>query len=87
MRLDEHGTALGIESGRQPVEQHFQGIFLHERCVGVVGRQGVPVRHKKEAFILVLHAHPVIQCADKVAQVQLASGAHAAEHAFAMVGT
>ena len=33
VRLDEHGAALGIESGGQPVEQHLEGILLNlARC-------------------------------------------------------
>jgi hypothetical protein len=47
----------------------------------------MPVGDKEEALVLVLHTHPVIESADEVSQVKSSRGAHAAEHAFAMVGS
>ena len=85
VRLDEHGAALGIEPGGQPVEQHFQRVFFDPRSVGVIGGERVPVGDEEKAIVLVLHAHPVVQRADEVSQMQLAGGAHTAEHAFALV--
>src|SRR5579872_713473 len=86
MRLDKHGAALGIQSGCEPVEQHFNGILLYTRSVGVIGGQGMPIRDEEVAFVLILHAHPIIEGADKVAEVQFAGGAHATENALAMMG-
>ena len=54
------------------------------RGIGVIGGECVPVGHEEKAVVLVLHAHPVIQSADKVPQMQFAGGAHTAEHAFAL---
>ena len=86
VRLDEHGAALRIEAGGQPVEQDFQRVFLDPRSIGVIGGKRVPVGHEEKAVVLVLHAHPVVQRAHEVAQVQLPGGPHTAEHAFALVG-
>src|ERR1700686_3698764 len=46
----------------------------------------MPVGHAKKAFILILHANPVLQRANVVSEGQLAGRAHAAEHAFARFG-
>ena len=83
MRLDKDHRLLRIESGRQPVKRDFKRIFLDARCVGVVGGERVPVGHHEKALVLVLHAHPVLQCAHIVAKMQLAGRTHAAKHAFA----
>src|SRR5271163_796565 len=83
VRLDEDDRLLWVETGRQPVERDIDGIFLYARSVGVIGGERVPVRNLEKAFILVLHADPVLQCADVVAEMQFAGRAHAAQHAFA----
>ena len=85
VRLDEHRAVVGIEPGSQPVEQHFQGVLFDFRSVGVVGGQRVPVGDKEEAVVVSLHAHPVVERAHIVPQMQFAGGTHAAEHAFAMI--
>ncbi len=49
--------------------------------VGVVGGQRVPIGDKEKAVILVLQAHPIAQCPDVIAEVQLSGGSHAAQDA------
>ncbi len=50
VRLDKHGATIRIQSGRQPVQQHFDGILFYLRSVGVIGGERVPVGNTKEAF-------------------------------------
>src|SRR5262249_47444513 len=82
VRLDEHGAALGIKPGGKPVEKHFNRVLLYLGCIGVIRSEGMPVGDEEEALVLVLHAYPVIERADIIAEVQFAGGAHAAEDAF-----
>ncbi len=82
VRLDEHHALLRIETGGQPVEENVDRIFFYARGVGVVGGQGVPVGDEEEALVLVLHANPVFERADVVAEMQLAGGTHSAEDTF-----
>src|SRR5215467_1940316 len=86
VRLDKHSAALGIKPSRQPVEQNFNRILFYLRSIRVIGRKCVPVSNEEEALVLVLHAHPVLQRPDIVAEVQLAGRAHAAENAFTRLG-
>ncbi len=74
-------AALGIEAGGEVVEDHLKRVLLHHARVGVVGGQRVPVGDEEEAVVLVLQVDPVAQGADVVAEVQLAGGSHAAQHA------
>src|SRR5439155_8738530 len=67
-------------------EQHIERVGFNLWRVGVIGGQRVPVGDKEKALILILHAHPVVERADKISQVQLASGAHSAEHALTLIG-
>ena len=86
MRLNEHGATFGIEPRRQPIEQDFNRVLLHLRSVGVISREGMPIGDKKEALVFILHAHPVLQRADIVAEMQLARRAHAAQNALPSLG-
>ena len=72
---------LRIESGGKVVEDDLQRVLLHHARVGVVGGQGVPVGDEEEAVVLVLQVDPVAQGANVIAQMQLARGSHAAQHA------
>ena len=51
------------------------------RGVGVVGGERVPVHDREEAVVLVLQAHPVVEGAGQVAEVQRPRGPHAGEDA------
>src|SRR5579872_1375398 len=82
--LDKHRAALGVEAGGQKIEQNVDRILLYARGVGVISGEGMPVGNEEIAFVLVLHTDPVVECADKVAEMQLAGGAHATENTFAM---
>src|SRR5690242_6046088 len=82
MRLDEHDAALRIEPRCQPIEQSVNRILLHLRGVRVVRRECVPISDAEKALVLVLHLHPVRQRTDIMADVKLASRAHAAQHPF-----
>ena len=74
---------LRVEAGGQKIQRHFQRVGRNARGVGVVGGQRVQVGDEEVALVLVLQLDPVGQRAHVVAQVQLAGGAHAAEHARA----
>jgi hypothetical protein len=43
----------------------------------------MPVRHKEEAFVLLLQLNPVIQSAVQVAKVQTTCRAHSAQYSLA----
>src|SRR5215475_6444350 len=83
VRLNKHGAALGIKASCEPIEQHLNRVLLYLRGVRVVRRERMPVSNKEKALILVLHAHPVLQRPDVIAEVQLARRTHAAKNAFA----
>lgn len=80
--LDEHDTLGGIESGGEPIEENLDGILFQARRIGVVGGEGVPIGDEEEAVVLILHANPVDEGADIIAEVKFAGGAHSAEHAL-----
>ena len=82
VRLNEHGAAIRIKSGGKPIHKHFDRVLLYLRSVGVISSESMPIRDKEETVELVLHAHPVVERADKVSQVQLARRPHAAQYAF-----
>src|ERR1700730_9460482 len=85
VRLDEHGTAFGIQAGGEPIQQHFQRVFLYSRSVGVIGSESVPVGYEEKTFILILHANPVIESSDEVSQMKLARRAHSADDACPLI--
>src|SRR4051812_43633565 len=82
VRLNEHGAAIGIESGGKPIHEHFNRVLLNLRSVSIVGGERMPIRNKKEAIELVLHADPIFERADEISKVQPAGRTHAAQHAF-----
>src|SRR5208283_5923806 len=86
VRLDEDDGFLRVKARGQPIEFDLDGIFLEARGVSVIGRERVPVCYFEKTLILVLHADPVLQRADVVAEMQFASRAHTAQHAFASWG-
>jgi hypothetical protein len=45
---------FGSMPGGQPIDQQFPHIFSDAAGVGVVGGQGMPIRHEEEALILLL---------------------------------
>jgi hypothetical protein len=42
----------------------------------------MPIRDDMEALISLLQKHPILKSADKVSQMELASGAHAGKYAW-----
>ena len=80
-RLDEERRLRWIESRRQPVRDHFQGVLVQFTRVRVIGGQHVPVGHEVKALVVTLQLHPVLKCTDKVAEVKLPGGPHAAQDA------
>ena len=81
LALHEEGAALRVESRGQEIQRHFERIGRDLRCVGVVGGQRMQVGDEEVALVLVLKLDPVGEGAHVIAQVELASGAHAAEDA------
>ena len=80
--LDEDGRALGVEPGGEEVEGDVADVLAESGGVGVVGGEGVEVGDEEEAVVLVLKLDPVVERAHVVAEVQAASGAHAAKDAW-----
>ena len=60
-RLNEDGGSLRIDTGSQPIDQHFPYVFANAAGIGVVGRQGMPVRHEEETVVLLLQRVPILQ--------------------------
>src|SRR5262249_5934545 len=85
--LDEHRAAIRIEPSCEPVQQHFYRVLLDFGGIGVVGGECMPVGDEEKTVVLVLHANPIVERADVVAQMQPAGRAHTAQHAFTMIGT
>jgi len=81
MRLDEQSRLLRIQPGRQEIRGDFDTALFHARGVGVIRCERVPVGDEKKAVILLLQAHPVLQGADVMSEVELAGWSHAAQNA------
>ena len=84
LALHKDGRSRRIEAGGQKVQRHFERVGRDGRGVGVVGGECVQVGDEKVAVVLVvliLQLDPVGKGAHVVAEMELAGGAHAAEHA------
>ena len=83
LALDKDGRTLGIEPGGKEVKRHFKRVRLDGRCVGIIRRQRMQICDEEVAIVLVfvLQLDPVGEGSHVVAQMELAGGAHAAEHA------
>src|SRR5271155_3454106 len=80
MALHEHRALLRIKPCREKVQGHLARVLSDLRRIGVVGGEGVPVSDKEVALVLMLQAHPVVECSHVIAQMELAGGAHTAQH-------
>src|SRR5262249_26895813 len=80
MGLNEQSRSIWINTSRQPingiVDDHrtntFGGI--------VVSRQRMPIDDTVETFVLILQTHPIVDGADKMAQMQFSCRPHAAKN-------
>ena len=81
--LDEDGRVVGVDAGGEPVDHHVVDVVLDDVALLVVRRQRVPVGDEVEAVVEALQAHPVLQRAVVVAEVQGAGRAHAGQDALA----
>src|SRR5580700_4293755 len=79
----DHGL-LRVEAGGEEVDSDLQAVFGDGGRIGIVGGEGVPVGDEVEASVvgIGLEFDPVLEGAEKVADVQTAGGAHAGEDAF-----
>src|SRR5216683_6945341 len=84
LRLLKDDAFLRVEPDRQVVRGDFDHVLRHAARVRVVAGQRVPVGDEVEAVVgrIVLQAHPVLQRAEVVADMQPAGGPHAANDAF-----
>src|SRR5262249_49898481 len=75
---------LRIEAGGEIVRDNLNRVLCDSTGVGVVAGQGVPVGDEVEAIVggIVLQPDPVLQCAEVMADVQLAGRPHAADYAL-----
>ena len=89
LRLHEQRGFVGIESRGQPVDADLDSVLRDDRRVGVIGGEGVPIGNEVKAFVLriVLQANPILERAEIMSDVQAAGGTHAAQDAFAFVGS
>ena len=60
LALHEHRCRTGIHPGCQPIDNGFEGVLIDGFRMFVVGGQGMIIRHKEEALILVLQLHPIV---------------------------
>ena len=74
--LNEQRGACRIDAGSQPVHHHVPHILLDDLRRVVMRGQRVPVRHEEQAFVFVLHLHPIFQHTVVMAQVQTSGWAH-----------
>jgi len=82
VRLDEKGGVFRVKPDRQPVQHHIPGILLDVSGRRIIGGQGMPVSHKKKAFVLVLQLDPVVERPMQVAQMQPARRPHPTKNPF-----
>src|ERR1700757_2961349 len=82
--LEKNGGLRWIEAGGEVVEGDLEGIFRDDGGVRVIAGEGVPVGNEVEALVvgIVLEFDPVLEGAEKMADVETAGGAHAGENAF-----
>jgi len=75
-RLNEQCGARRIDPGSQPVHHHVpHALFDDFRGVVMCG-QRVPVGHKEQAFVFVLHLNPVFQHTVVMPKMQTSGGPH-----------
>ena len=84
--LLHQGDALGVQADGQVVDSHLVDGLADPIGLRKVGGQGLNVRQEDEGVIVALQAHPVVQAADQVPQVQPAGGAVAGEDTFFCMG-
>ena len=65
---------FGIDAGGEPVDHHVEAVLLHVAGLVVVGGERVPVGDEEQARVLLLQAHPVLQHAVVMAEVQAPVG-------------
>ena len=87
-RLQVERRVLRVDAGRELVEDHRPGVGadLVDVGAGVLRRQHMQVGDDEERLVLVLQAHPVLDAADVVPEVQLAGGPVPGEHPLARGG-
>jgi hypothetical protein len=80
--LVENGRACRIDAGSDIGGRHFIGRVLHFGGLAVAGivRDRVHIDHAVDAIHLVLHAHPVLERAQIVAEVQRIGRLHSGEY-------
>src|SRR5882672_3092474 len=86
-RLNEQGGDAGIEARRQPVDGHRPDILLEFRRVLIAGGERMPIGDEEKAFVLVLQLDPILERTVVIAQMQLARGPHAGQHASILYRT
>ena len=75
--LAENGAFFGIETGADPVLDHFDGVFPERLGSVEVRGERVPVSHEEESSQLVLEVHPVLEDAEIMSEMEGTGGAHA----------
>src|SRR5712691_5280770 len=78
--LHEHDAPLRVESRGQEADRHVERALPQGRHVVRLG-DGVQVHDTEQALVLVLQPDPVLHRTEIVADVQLARGLNAGEHA------
>jgi len=81
LRLDEEDRLVGVDAGGEPVDHHVPAVLLDVVRLLVVGGECVPVGDEIQAQVFGLQAHPVLEHAVVVTEVQASRGPHAGEDA------
>ena len=84
--LDEQSGVIRIDPGGQPVHHHVPHALLDDMGFFVMGGQGVPVGHEKEAIVFGLKLDPTLENPVIMPQVQLAGRAHARQDPHRLAG-
>src|SRR6266849_3770784 len=87
LRLNEQRGDAGIEARRQPVDGHRPDVLLELRGILITRGERMPIGDEEKAFVLVLQFDPILESAVVVAQMQLARGPHAGQHASVLYRT
>src|SRR5260370_7715003 len=87
LRVNEQRGDAGIEARRQPVDGHRPDVLLELRGILIARGERMPIGDEEKAFVLVLQFDPILESAVVVAQMQLARGPHAGQHASVLYRT
>ena len=81
-RLNKQRSRPGVNSGREPVDNHLPDAIFDDGRVFIVSGQCMPVGNEEITLVLVLQFDPVFQDAMVMTQMQPTRRAHSAKNTF-----